>query len=86
MANHLFILLLVLIISPDQVWLAPPSPTIAQLIIPHSHLQDPSVREKQESFLVHPTADNSPKVGEYEMITDTLPKSNCCLLQISDFI
>ena len=84
MANHLellFIFLLVLIISPNLVWLAPP-PTTNQLIIPDSPLQHP----KQESFLVHPTADNSPKVGEYEMITDTLPKSNCCLLQISDFI
>ena len=87
--NHLellFIFLLVLIISPDSVWLAPPPSTTTKLIIPDSSLQDPSVRAKQESFLVHPTADNAPKVVEYEMITDTLSKFNCCMLQISYFI
>ena len=82
----LFIFLLVLIISPDPVWLAPPPSTTTQLIKPDSSLQDPSVRAKQESFLLHPTADNAPKVVEYEMITDTLSKSNCCMLQISYFI
>ena len=89
MANHLeflFIFLLVLILSLDPVWLAPPPSTTTELIIPDSPLQDPSVRAKQESFLVHPMSYNTPKVGEYEMITDTLTKFNFCMMQISYFI
>ena len=74
--NHLellFTIILVLIISPDPVWLAPPPlpPTSTQLIIADSSpQQDPSVGAKQESFLVHPTPDNAPRVGEFKMITD----------------
>ena len=66
---------IILIISPDPVWLAPPPPppTSTQLIKPDSPpQQDPSVGAKQESFLVHLTADNVPKVGEYKMITDKI--------------
>jgi len=71
MADHLeliFIVLLVLIISPHPVWLAPPPSTTTQLIIPDSPLQDPSVRAKQESFLVHPTADNAPRIRKKRFI------------------
>ena len=57
MAGHLkvfFLFLLVLIILPNPVWLAPPPP-----LAPGSPLQ--------ESFLAHPAADNVPKVGGYKM-------------------
>ena len=54
------VFLLVLILLPSSVWLAPPP-----LIAPPLPLTPGS--PLQESFMVHPTADNVPNVGEYKI-------------------
>ena len=73
MGSHLkvpFLFLLVLIILPNSVWLAPPPP-----LAPGSPIQ--------ESFLAHPAADNVPKVGEYKMTHYRNPIVALCRNQIS---
>ena len=66
MGSHLEVLFVFLLVLVSPVWLAPPTPAL----ILDSPLQDSasaasSVRAKQEPFLVHPAADNVPKVDKY---------------------
>ena len=65
MGINLEVLFAFLLVLATPVWLAPAPPTPALIL--DSSLQDyssasSSVRAKQEPFLIHPAADNVPKV------------------------